>query len=53
MGDYDPKEGIYFRKGELIYAFISLEKIKMTDHLVFQENLAHVRNCFYLYDLRR
>jgi ethanolamine ammonia-lyase large subunit len=27
IGDYDPREGIYLRKGELIYAFISLEKI--------------------------
>jgi len=24
IGDYDPREGIYLRKGELIYAFISL-----------------------------
>ena len=47
---FDSREGIFFRKGELVYAFISLiEAAEAHDHLL-QENLTKVRNMFYLLD---
>lgn len=45
---FDAREGIYFRRGELIYAFISLEKVATAHEHTLQENLTKVRNMFYL-----
>jgi hypothetical protein len=45
--DFDRREGLYLRRGELVYAFIPLAKVARADEQVLQENLTKVRNMFY------
>ena len=46
-------EGLYFRRGELVYGFIPMWKLDAANENIIQENLLQIRNEYYTLELEK